>query len=107
MTKMDVIKTWLAEYHPDLHLTEGERFKNEPPSYCLIGKHSNLQILVDKAIHRGENAQVIEVDFDRKPGIDWLFSYHNFGDGNQGFVEVRISNPNYFLRLEEMLKVLD
>jgi hypothetical protein len=100
MTKMDAIKAWLAERHPELHLTEGEGVGS---TYCLIGKNTNLDLLVNRAIHKGQDAQVVEIDFNRKSGVDWFFSYHDYKNGTQGFTPANISNPNYFTQLENML----
>lgn len=102
--KQDAIRMWIEEHHPHL-VIRFDRTKGTRLGYCVIAR---TKAIVDAAgtMLSPKTSQMVEIDFDvhgfkgNKPNVDWFFSHDPRTQD-----EALITNPDYFEKLEAMLKL--
>jgi hypothetical protein len=93
MTRADLIKDWVAIYHPDLVVQPNHPYSlDEHDNYCMIGV---------VGMH-----EYIEVDFLRPQEEDWFYLCGKWKIAIGPIFRVPIEDPQYFDRLNDAIREL-
>jgi hypothetical protein len=106
--KHEAIKLWIAEHYPKLHVRCTESW-NDRLGFCVIGTDLELLNKLGSIDHPQRPLQVVEIDFDTLDldtgkRHDFFFSHYIENFNSIPKVVANIVEPNYFDKLESMLK---